>query len=63
MSRMHRMWMPAPSQARGKLRTEGNPFFAKEIVRELAERGVLQGQPKAYISTAEVADVSVPTTL
>jgi adenylate cyclase len=57
------MWMPAPSQARGKLRTEGNPFFAKEMVRELAERGLLQGQPQAYISTAEVADVSVPATL
>jgi adenylate cyclase len=41
----------------------GNPFFAEEIVRELAGRGVLQGQPKAYISTAEVADVSVPATL
>ncbi len=44
-------------------RTAGNPFFAEEIVRELAERGVLQGQPRAYTSTAEVADVSVPATL
>ncbi len=44
-------------------RAAGNPFFAEEIVRELAERGVLQGQPKAYTSTAEVADVSVPATL
>ncbi len=25
-------------------RAAGNPFFAEEIVRELAERGVLQGQ-------------------
>ena len=44
-------------------RAAGNPFFAEEIVRELAERGVLRGQRGAYISTAEVAEVSVPATL
>jgi class 3 adenylate cyclase len=44
-------------------RAAGNPFFAEEIVRDLAERGVLQGEPKAYTSTAEVAEVSVPATL
>ena len=44
-------------------RAAGNPFFAEEIVRELAQGGVLQGQPQAYTSTAEVADVSVPATL
>ena len=44
-------------------RAAGNPFFAEEIVRELAERGVLRGQPGAYMSTAEVAEVSVPATL
>ena len=43
-------------------RAAGNPFFVEEIVHELAERGVLQGQTGAYISTAE-ADVSVPATL
>ena len=32
-------------------------------MRELAERGVLRGEPGAYISTAEVAEVSVPATL
>ena len=41
----------------------GNPFFAEEIVRELAERGVLEGKSGAYISTAEGAEVSVPATL
>ena len=41
----------------------GNPFFAEEIVRELAERGVLRGEPRAYLSAAEVGDVSVPPTL
>jgi len=35
-------------------RAAGNPFFAEEIVRELAERDVLRGQPGAYVSTAEV---------
>lgn len=44
-------------------RAAGNPFFGEEIVRELAERGVLSGHPGAYLSTAEVADVSVPATL
>ena len=58
---------PNPSLAAFKAviteRAAGNPFFAEEIVRELAERGVLQGKPGAYISTAEVAEVSVPATL
>ena len=44
-------------------RAAGNPFFAEEIVRELAERGVLHGKPGAYASTADVAEVSVPATL
>jgi class 3 adenylate cyclase len=44
-------------------RAAGNPFFAEEIVRELGERGVLRGQPGAYLSTAEIAEVSVPATL
>jgi len=32
-------------------------------VRELSERGVLQGTPGAYISTAVAAEVTVPATL
>jgi adenylate cyclase len=44
-------------------RASGNPFFAEEIVRELAERGVLRGQRGTYMSTADVAEVSVPATL
>jgi adenylate cyclase len=44
-------------------RAAGNPFFAEEIVRELAEREVLQGQRGAYISMGEVAEVNVPATL
>jgi adenylate cyclase len=44
-------------------RAAGTPFFAEEIVRDLAERGVLRGKPGAYRSTAEVADIGVPPTL
>ena len=44
-------------------RAAGNPFFAEEIVRELAERGVLRGNRSAYESTADAAEVSVPATL
>ena len=44
-------------------RAAGNPFFAEEIVRELAERGVLRGKPGTYVSMEEVAEVSVPATL
>ncbi|MEV0671852.1 adenylate/guanylate cyclase domain-containing protein [Mycobacterium sp. NPDC050441] len=44
-------------------RAAGNPFFAGEMVRELAERGVLVGRPGAYVSTAEITDVGVPATL
>ena len=44
-------------------RAAGNPFFAEEMVRELAERGVLRGQRGTYMSTADVAEVGVPATL
>ena len=44
-------------------RAAGNPFFAEEIVRELAERGVLRGNRGAYVSTAGAAEVSVPATV
>jgi class 3 adenylate cyclase len=44
-------------------RAAGNPFFAEEIVRDLAERGVLRGQRGTYMSTADVAEVSVPATV
>jgi len=44
-------------------RAAGNPFFAEEIVRDLAERGALRGERGAYMSAAEVGEVSVPVTL
>jgi class 3 adenylate cyclase len=44
-------------------RAAGNPFFAEEMVRELAERGVLRGIRSAYVSTTGVAKVSIPATV
>ncbi|WP_308206451.1 ATP-binding protein [Mycolicibacterium moriokaense] len=44
-------------------RAAGNPFFVEEIVRELAERGVLKGEPGQYRSEADHAEVSVPASL
>jgi class 3 adenylate cyclase/tetratricopeptide (TPR) repeat protein/RecA/RadA recombinase len=44
-------------------RAAGNPFFTEEMVRELAQRGVLVGERGAYISHVDVADVAVPATV
>src|ERR1700751_4888547 len=41
----------------------GNPFFAEEMVRDLAERGVLAGDRGAYVSAAGAGEVGVPPTL
>ena len=44
-------------------RAAGNPFFVEEMVRELADRGVLRGNRGAYLSTADAGEVGVPATL
>jgi class 3 adenylate cyclase len=44
-------------------RAAGNPFFAEEMVRDLAERGVLDGERGAYVCRTDVAEVSVPASL
>jgi hypothetical protein len=44
-------------------RAAGNPFFAEEITRELAERGVLVGQRGHYTCRTNVGEVGVPATL
>jgi hypothetical protein len=44
-------------------RAAGNPFFAEEMVRELADRGVLRGNRGAYVSMVGAAEVSVPATV
>jgi hypothetical protein len=44
-------------------RAAGNPFFAEEMVRELAQRGVLAGERGGYVCGVDVAEVSVPATV
>lgn len=44
-------------------RAGGNPFFAEEMVRELAQRGVLSGARGAYLCHHDVTEVSVPATV
>jgi class 3 adenylate cyclase/tetratricopeptide (TPR) repeat protein len=44
-------------------RTQGNPFFIEEIVRELAESGYLDGARAAYRLVKPIDDVGVPATV
>jgi class 3 adenylate cyclase len=44
-------------------RAAGNPFFAEEMVRELAQRGVLSGERGDYVCRADVAELNVPATV
>jgi class 3 adenylate cyclase len=44
-------------------RAAGNPFFAEEMVRELAQRGALAGERGGYVCRADVAEVNVPATV
>jgi hypothetical protein len=44
-------------------RAAGNPFFAEEMVRELAQRGVLTGHHGSYVCRADIAEISVPATV
>jgi predicted ATPase len=44
-------------------RAAGNPFFAQEITRELAERGVLEGERGNYTCHTDVAEITVPASL
>jgi class 3 adenylate cyclase/tetratricopeptide (TPR) repeat protein len=44
-------------------RTGGNPFFIEEIVRELAERGYLEGERGAYRLAKPIEDAGVPVTV
>ncbi|KUI11555.1 cyclase [Mycobacterium sp. GA-1285] len=44
-------------------RAEGNPFFAEEMVRELAQRGALSGELGDYSCHTDIAEVAVPATV
>ena len=39
-------------------RADGNPFFAEEIVRDLAERGAVRGARGSYLLHGDVADTA-----
>jgi class 3 adenylate cyclase len=58
---------PDPSVAEiGRIitaRSAGNPLFAEEITRELAQRGVLVGERANYSCHTDVTEVRVPATL
>jgi adenylate cyclase len=44
-------------------RAAGNPFFVHEIVRDLAERKIIDGDAGAYVRHGELTAVAVPPTL
>jgi class 3 adenylate cyclase len=44
-------------------RAAGIPFCAEEIVRDLDERGELEGGPGAYVCVREVRDIHVPASV
>ncbi|OBK23864.1 cyclase [Mycobacterium asiaticum] len=44
-------------------RASGNPFFAEEMARDLAERGMLQGKPGDYQLHHNPSEITVPGTL
>lgn len=44
-------------------RAAGLPFAAEEIVRDLAERGVLEGLPGSYVCVRPEADIQVPASV
>lgn len=44
-------------------KASGNPFFVQEMVREMAQRGVLVGERGSYACRTNIADVSVPATV
>jgi class 3 adenylate cyclase/tetratricopeptide (TPR) repeat protein len=44
-------------------RTEGNPFFAEETVRSLAETGVLAGEKGAYRPAVRIDDLMIPSSV
>jgi class 3 adenylate cyclase/tetratricopeptide (TPR) repeat protein len=44
-------------------RTQGNPFFIEEIVRELEEQGYLDGERGTYRLVRPLADTGVPATV
>ncbi|HSR34589.1 MAG TPA: ABC transporter substrate-binding protein, partial [Anaerolineae bacterium] len=44
-------------------RSEGNPFYLEEIIRNLIDQGVIVQQAGGWRATAEIAQVEIPETL
>jgi class 3 adenylate cyclase/tetratricopeptide (TPR) repeat protein len=44
-------------------RADGNPFFAQEMIREQAARGVIEGGTGRYLCRTRIGNISVPATL
>jgi class 3 adenylate cyclase/tetratricopeptide (TPR) repeat protein len=53
----------APLAQRIRAKTAGNPFFAEETVRDLAERGVLAGTRGDYRCEADHPSLEIPATV
>jgi class 3 adenylate cyclase/tetratricopeptide (TPR) repeat protein/DNA-binding IscR family transcriptional regulator len=55
--------MLVPLRARIETRARGNPLFVEEIIRSLAERGVLRGERGAYGLAARSEEITLPETV
>lgn len=44
-------------------RSEGNPFFAEEVIRTLIDTGVLVRDGQAWKATRDIEDINVPDTI
>ncbi len=55
--------IPEPVGDLIQTRSEGNPFYVEELLRELIERGVLVQRDGNWESSEEIAEVVVPETL
>ncbi|MEO3760682.1 adenylate/guanylate cyclase domain-containing protein [Mycobacterium sp. B14F4] len=44
-------------------RAAGNPFFAEEMVRDLVQRELLDGERGEYVCRVDIGEVSVPATV
>jgi len=44
-------------------RTAGSPFFVEEVVRDLVDSGVLEGERGAYRPCAEIQSIKIPATV
>ena len=55
--------MLAPLRARIEAQARGNPLFVEEMIRSLAERGVLRGERGAYGLAAPIEEITLPETV